>query len=91
MRTDEIEQKLLRCFEHTEWHISLWFPRVTREVVGFPADVTDAEVQACLVRMIDSGLLETGTVEGSEFMPSAPQAGNAARGDLYIRATHVAV
>jgi len=88
MNAAEIERQLVTCFDGTEWNLSLWFPRVTREVVRFPAGISDAEIQQCLLGLIHSGTLETGTVEGSEFAPAPfdPAGTNARCPDLYVRA-----
>ena len=86
MNETETRQFLIDCFDDTEWHLSLWFPRVTREVVGIPSRATDAEIQHCLLDLIREGILETGAVEGSEFVAapfSLQQPGPCP--DLYIR------
>lgn len=58
---------VLECFHHNEWHPSLWFPTIQRDVVNFPDGVHDQEVQSCVLDLIRSGLIQVGRWEGAEF------------------------
>ena len=87
MQHAELRALLINCFDDTGWHLSLWFPRVTREVVGLSPGVPDSDIQKCLLDLICEGVLETGTVEGSDFVTTAaslPPSGPCP--DLYVRA-----
>lgn len=77
-----LEETVLSCFEDTEWHLSLWFPRVARQVLGLRVAAGDEEVQSCVRRLLEAGLLEAGTVDGAEFQVRACTDW---RADLYLR------
>ena len=86
MNETETRKLLIQCFDDTEWHLSLWFPRVTRQVVGITSRAADTEIQQCLLDLIREGALETGAVEGSDFVATPlalPPSGSCP--DLYIR------
>jgi hypothetical protein len=76
---------ILDCFDDAEWHVSLWFPRVTREVLGLTPAISDAEAQQCLLHLLSDGTLEAGTVTGAEFEPAPLDLKSGACPDLYIR------
>lgn len=80
-----IDDAILESLDGTEWHMSLWFPRVAREVVGLRTPASDAEVQHRLIRLIDQGVLETGMVEGAEFIARKLESSLRGCPDLYIR------
>jgi hypothetical protein len=84
MTKTEIQKSILESCEGTEWHLSLWMPRVAREVLGIPAGASDAEVQTELLRMIEEGVLEAGAVDGAEFERRALELKERCP-DLYIR------
>ena len=80
----EVDELILGCLDGTEWHLSLWYPRVTRMVLGLPAGPADAELQDRLATLIENGTLEVGVVEGAAFA-ARPFTRTAPAGDLYVR------
>lgn len=86
MTTPELENLILDRCDGTEWHLSLWYPRPTREVMGIPREIGDAEVQRTLFRLIESGRIEVGSVEGAEFLPQPFEIPRSGCPDLYVRA-----
>jgi hypothetical protein len=63
------KQAVMAAFDDAEWHLSLWYPRVTREVLGLAPSIPDAEIQRALRELVDEGALEAGAVDGAEFAP----------------------
>ncbi len=87
MTTPELERLILDRCDGTEWHLSLWYPRATREVMRIPIEIADAEIQRTLFRLIESGRIEVGSVEGADFQPQRFEIPGAGCPDLYVRAT----
>lgn len=85
MNMTEIGNAILACFEDADWHLSLWFPRVTREVLHLPPDISDAEAQRCLLELVKSGAVEAGSVDGAEFEVRPLEFTSGGCPDLYIR------
>ena len=80
-----VDTAILECFDGAEWHLPLWFPKVTRAVLGLPATISDAELQAGLLELLHRGELETGTVEGADFRRRPIVSLGAGCPDLYVR------
>lgn len=85
MTKTEIDNDILACFEDADWHLSLWFPRVAREVLRLPPDIDDAEAQRCLLDLVKSGTLEAGAVDGAEFEARPLDLSAGCCPDLFVR------
>ena len=81
----EIDDVILSCFDGTEWHLSLWFPKIARGVLGLPALPSDGEFQAHLLELIERGALEAGAVDGAAFNARRLELRGAYCPDLYVR------
>lgn len=84
-----LEAAILDCFDGTEWHLSLWFPRIARPVVGLNSTAADEEVQRALLSLVHSGALEGGHVDGAEFTPCDCSDVAIPCPDLYLRSVAV--
>ena len=86
---NDVKAAILDCFDGTEWHLSLWFPRVARQVVGLNAAASDQEIQSALGELIRSGALETGYVDGAQFSACQCSEITLPCPDLYLRSVAV--
>ncbi len=86
MNPNELEALILDRCDGTEWHLSLWYPRVSREVIGIPRTVADSDVQRTLFHLIEEGRMQVGSVDGADFRPEPFIAPSAICPDLYVRA-----
>lgn len=85
MTPQDLDHMILNCFGDAEWHLSLWFPRITRSILRLPASISDDVIQTRLLALLTSGALETGSVDGSDFVPCVFDPSRGSCPDLYVR------
>ena len=53
----ELESAVLVSLDRVGWYAYLWFPYVQRDMLNFGVDVTDEEVHAAFMRLVQEGFI----------------------------------